>query len=340
VELHAPKRALTLGLVVDDVASLLNKRENRLATFQVASQLNCLEFVGPDVTPERGVAIYSMDHTQGPACSIACGPATVYRNYFVPLGDQVGQSAHRQIENARELLAKLGEGLVEVRGGYTLATDAALRHVNKILDSKNDAELDELRGLLRVGVHSDVQVALASASRVPRALACSATACAGYKQQLGADTLPGQRPDRHAGVRAAAPPMARRSPCRVAGVRFCLRLRLQRQSARALEAAGHAYPRGVLRGHAGGGAGERRAARVQGRLCPRVLHGAWRRRVRQLARVDLACHPSRVPALRALGSARVHCVLQVARAVDPDAGGSLERVSRRYALAIRIAKVQ
>jgi hypothetical protein len=83
----------------------MNERTNRLATFQAASQFNCLEFTGPSLTPEAGVSIYEFDRTQGPACAIACGPATVYRNYFVPLGEQVGQSAHRQIENARELLA-------------------------------------------------------------------------------------------------------------------------------------------------------------------------------------------------------------------------------------------
>jgi hypothetical protein len=201
--LRVPRQALELEIVWGDVATLMNERANRLATFQAASQFNCLEFVGPNVTPEEGVSIYQFDRTQGPACAIACGPATVYRNYFVPLGEQVGQSEDQQIENARELLAKLGEGLVEVRGGYTLATDDALRHINKILNSKSDAELDELRGLLRVGVHSNVQARAAACWQV-----CWEVAkwrfVAGDKQQLGDGALQRERSDCHPGVRGRA----------------------------------------------------------------------------------------------------------------------------------------
>eukprot|EP00466_Bigelowiella_natans_P014729 jgi/Bigna1/127085/aug1.3_g1793 len=50
---------------------------------KVASQFDCLEFVNPSVTPEDGVASYAHDVTQGPACAIAAGPATAYRNHFV-----------------------------------------------------------------------------------------------------------------------------------------------------------------------------------------------------------------------------------------------------------------
>jgi len=32
---------------------------------------------------KHGVTRYQHDHTQGPACAIACGAATIYRNYFV-----------------------------------------------------------------------------------------------------------------------------------------------------------------------------------------------------------------------------------------------------------------
>ena len=46
----------------------------------------------PQVTPSISQV---MDRTQGPACSIACGPATVVRNYFAPLGGSVGQRRGR-----------------------------------------------------------------------------------------------------------------------------------------------------------------------------------------------------------------------------------------------------
>ena len=57
---------------------------------QVASQFNCLEFMGPDVTPEDGITGYFRDRTQGPACSIACGAATAFRNYFAPVRKRNG----------------------------------------------------------------------------------------------------------------------------------------------------------------------------------------------------------------------------------------------------------
>lgn len=41
------------------------KPSNAGAVFQVASQFNCLEMVGPGSRPEDGVTIYSKDHTQG-----------------------------------------------------------------------------------------------------------------------------------------------------------------------------------------------------------------------------------------------------------------------------------
>jgi hypothetical protein len=61
--------------------------DNENAVFQAASQFNSLEFVSQHVTPENGVQGYASDKTQGPACSVVCGPATVYRNYFAPVTD-------------------------------------------------------------------------------------------------------------------------------------------------------------------------------------------------------------------------------------------------------------
>ena len=75
----------TLREVVANVQTLHQDPNNRNAIFQVASQCNLLEMVGPSVTPESGVTGYYYDKTQGPACAISCGAGTVYRNYFVPL---------------------------------------------------------------------------------------------------------------------------------------------------------------------------------------------------------------------------------------------------------------
>jgi hypothetical protein len=84
--------------------------ENAGTLFQVASQFNLLEMVSPDVTPEHGVTRYQSDHTQGPACAIAAGAATIYRNYFAPIEGSQGQTATRQLDGLADLGAALSSG--------------------------------------------------------------------------------------------------------------------------------------------------------------------------------------------------------------------------------------
>lgn len=98
---------LKTSVVIGDVRQMHRAPENAGALFQVASQFNLLEMTGPSVTPEHGVTRYQHDHTQGPACAIAAGAATIYRNYFAPVGSSHGQTAHRQIDT----LAGVGEAL-------------------------------------------------------------------------------------------------------------------------------------------------------------------------------------------------------------------------------------
>ncbi len=99
---------LKVSNVSGDVRSMHRDPANRNAMFQVASQFNLLEMTGPHVTPEDGVTRYIDDHTQGPACAIAAGAATVYRNYFAPVDGHVGQTRDRQIDCLRDLGAALG----------------------------------------------------------------------------------------------------------------------------------------------------------------------------------------------------------------------------------------
>lgn len=73
-----------------DVRKMHDNPEYAGALFQVACQFNFLEMVGPSVTPEDGMTRYEHDRTQGPACAMGAGAATNYRNYFAPIGDQVG----------------------------------------------------------------------------------------------------------------------------------------------------------------------------------------------------------------------------------------------------------
>ena len=84
--------------LVADVQQLHIDPENAGALFQVASQFNLLEMVSPHVTPDQGVDRYEYDGTQGPACAIAAGAGTIYRNYFVDVNGQKGQSAENQLD--------------------------------------------------------------------------------------------------------------------------------------------------------------------------------------------------------------------------------------------------
>ena len=80
---------LKVSVVTGDVRHMHQSPENAGALFQVASQFNLLEMTGPEVSPEDGVTRYQHDRTQGPACAIAAGAATIYRNYFAPVGGRL-----------------------------------------------------------------------------------------------------------------------------------------------------------------------------------------------------------------------------------------------------------
>ena len=167
--------------VVGDVRELHRDPANAGAVFQVASQFNLLEMVGPERTPEAGVSIYEHDHTQGPACAIACGGATIYRNWFVPLGDQIGQSADRQVDCLTDLGAMFGHdpstsatSLWSMRNGYCLATASGLSRIRAVLDAASEGEREFMGGLLRVGVHAGVEVTDADAGHAVTQVFCAA----------------------------------------------------------------------------------------------------------------------------------------------------------------------
>jgi hypothetical protein len=149
--------------VVQDIMTLHADPANADAVFQVASQFNLLEMVGPEVTPDDGIARYAYDHTQGPACAIACAAGTIYRNHLVPIGQQVGQSSDRQLDMLADLGAALGNEagrLWTMQNGYVLAHKGALSAVGHRIATSDRATL---QGLLRVGVQADTQVTLSGA---------------------------------------------------------------------------------------------------------------------------------------------------------------------------------
>ena len=129
---------LSVTNVSGDVRELHRDSANANALFQVASQFNLLEMTGPEVSPERGVTIYELDRTQGPACAIAAGAATIFRNYFAPVDGEVGQTRRRQIDCLADVGAKLGNDggrLWDMRNGYALCSASGLHEITTTLAS-------------------------------------------------------------------------------------------------------------------------------------------------------------------------------------------------------------
>ena len=169
--------SITVDQISADVRTLHRDAGDAGALFQVASQFNLLEMVSPNVTPEAGVGIYENDPTQGPACAIAAGAGTIYRNYFAPVGGAVGQSATNQIDCLRDLGEELGnseERLWKMSNGYALASEEGLHYISARLRSADEDELDRLRGLLRIGAHWNTEVTDENAGHTVSQAFCSA----------------------------------------------------------------------------------------------------------------------------------------------------------------------
>lgn len=163
--------------IVADVQYLHQAKENAGAVFQVASQFNLLEMVSPSVRPEDGVGLYENDRTQGPACAIACGAGTIYRNYFVLVRGNKGQCLNRQIDCLGDIAKAIDNkknSYWEMKNGYALPTPDGLERLNALLMAMTEQEMDHLRGLLRIGVHADTEVTLDRAGHCVTQIYCSA----------------------------------------------------------------------------------------------------------------------------------------------------------------------
>ncbi len=156
---------LTVRNISGDVRRMHHSPEYAGALFQVASQFNLLEMTSQHVRPEDGVTRYQHDRTQGPACAIAAGAGTIYRNYFVPIGSEHGQTRQRQLDGLAEVGAALSDALGlsvddlwEMRNGYALCSAEGLAAIGTYLHALSATEVDAFRALLRIGMHSDVEV--------------------------------------------------------------------------------------------------------------------------------------------------------------------------------------
>jgi hypothetical protein len=160
-----PPQPSTFTILRGDVRAMHRAPEHAGALFQVASQFNLLEMTGPTVTPEHGVTRYQDDPTQGPACAIAAGAATIYRNYFAEVDGIEGQTRERQLDALalvgkylRKALGKTQPALWHMRNGYAMCTPDGLASISAHLATLDPKQKDDLRALLCIGVHTNVQV--------------------------------------------------------------------------------------------------------------------------------------------------------------------------------------
>ncbi|MCG1036804.1 hypothetical protein [Polaribacter sargassicola] len=162
---------------VANVQELHCKTENENALFQAASQFNLLEMVEPSVTPEKGIDIYDRDYTQGPACAIACGAGTIYRNYFVPINGNIGQSSKNQVDclyNIGKQLGNEAHDLWEMKNGYALLSKDGILRINKIISNLSQEEREVLKGKLKVGIQWNTEVTITENKQIVSQIYCSA----------------------------------------------------------------------------------------------------------------------------------------------------------------------
>lgn len=175
--LGADRQPNSVGEIVANVQHLHQDPDNQHALFQVASQFNLLEMTSPRVTPDDGIGIYERDFTQGPACAIAAGAGTIFRNYFVDVDGHVGQSAQRQLDclaGVGRLLGNTDQRLWRMVNGYALPSAAGLNEIHRTLSDMNVSGLDQVRQALQIGVQCDTQVTLGNASHTVSQAYCSA----------------------------------------------------------------------------------------------------------------------------------------------------------------------
>lgn len=156
-----------IHIVQGDIRDFHSRHERNMSLFQVASQFNCLEMVNPSINPEHGVTRYADDFTQGPACSISAGAATIYRNYLIPRDGIIGQTQTSQIdcsEGLRRVLAcdmeTEANELWVTQNGYALFSDNGIKMLRDHLNHCTQEHLDQYCDLLEVGVHRDCSVTL------------------------------------------------------------------------------------------------------------------------------------------------------------------------------------
>ena len=171
------KEKIRIEEVVADVQFLHEQTDNSNSLFQAASQFNLLEMIGPHIMPENGIDRYEEDYTQGPACAIACGAGTIYRNYFVNLPNQIGQTRNLQI-NCLSLVGQYLENSKfnywTMQNGYAMFTQEGILSLNKRLASLSNIQREDLKNNLKTGIQWNTEVTKSITRHKVSQIYCSA----------------------------------------------------------------------------------------------------------------------------------------------------------------------
>lgn len=171
-----PVGKIKLSGVQIDAYELHRRPEVCGALIQVASQFNLLEMPTQYTTPEKGITGYQNDNTQGPACAMACAAATVYRNYLVRTGGQIGQTSDIQLNTLADMDKLIGIPGIRMQNGYAMMSQKTLLAISRHIESLDESLLDKLRQSLRVGMHVNTEVTIPGVSKEHRVtqVLCSA----------------------------------------------------------------------------------------------------------------------------------------------------------------------
>ncbi|VWX58674.1 conserved hypothetical protein [Burkholderiales bacterium 8X] len=153
---------LKFRIVEGDVRDYLGQSKYANAVFQVASQFNLLEMASKNQVPELGITIYAQDKTQGPACAMAAGAATLFRQYCIPMGLEFGQTKDRQInclaDIAEIMKTAIGGPVVSMKNGYAQFPKGAATRIETYFANLGESDRKRLMGKLKVGIHGPVEI--------------------------------------------------------------------------------------------------------------------------------------------------------------------------------------
>lgn len=134
------------------------------ATYLVASNFNCLEFVSSEQTASEGVTFYYADCTQGPYAALACCPSIVYRNYFVDQDAKSGQIINEKVDDDQIKSGQVIRGQIDKEINLLEKTKIPVVHGYAIINEDSDLNdyktVENSPKIWQVGIHRNCQVVI------------------------------------------------------------------------------------------------------------------------------------------------------------------------------------